>query len=210
MLATTTRWYRSEPVFDPVRLKRMLKHRVHIPHRALLRSFYTVKVAEAEEATSSTLISSFSLRCITKFQHAQKYGWVSWRRSRCSHTYTHTHTHSTSHWHTLTQLQVATRKITPSSSPPPPTLHRFRKEGARHTHPRAVRWISQQARLFFFYLHTKVFKKEIRRCSDLCGVKPFIVSTNYERHEVINTCLESPNNLKRIQNIENIWQNIKH
>lgn len=25
MLATTTRWYRSEPVFDPIRLKRMLK-----------------------------------------------------------------------------------------------------------------------------------------------------------------------------------------
>lgn len=169
MLATTTRWYRSEPVFDPIRLKRMLKHRVHIPHRALLRSFYTVKVAEAEEATSSTLISSFSLRCITKFQHAQKYGWVSWRRSRCSHTYTHTHTL----YITLTHTHTAAGRNTEDHAfffSPPPTLHRFRKEGARHTHPRAVRWISQQARLFFFI------------CTQKCLIK---------RSDVVQICVGS-------------------
>lgn len=156
MLATTTRWYRSEPVFDPVRLKRMLKHRVHIPQRALLRSFYTVKVAEAEEATSSTLISSFSLRCITKFQHAQKYGWVSWRRSRCSHTYTHTHTHSTSHWHTLTQLQVATRKITPSSSPPPHTSPLQEGGGPSHSSEGCTVNITASTPFFFLFAHKSV------------------------------------------------------
>lgn len=170
MLATTTRWYRSEPVFDPIRLKRMLKHRVHIPHRALLRSFYTVKVAEAEEATSSTLISSFSLRCITKFQHAQKYGWVSWRRSRCSHTYTHTHTHSTSHWHTLTQLQVATRKITPSSSPPPP---HFTASGRRGpvTLIRGLYGEYHSKHAFFFFI-----------CTQKCLIK---------RSDVVQICVGS-------------------
>lgn len=208
MLATTTCWYRSEPVFDPIRLKRMLKHRVHIPHRALLRSFYTVKVAEAEEATSSTLISSFSLRCITKFQHAQKYGWVSWRRSRCSHTYTHTHTLYITLTHTDTAAGSNTEDHAFFFSPPHTSPL---QEGGGPSHSSEGCTVNITASTpFFFYLHTKVFNKEIRRCSDLCGVKPFIVSTNYERHEVINTCLESPNNLKRIQNIENIWQNIKH
>lgn len=210
MLATTTRWYRSEPVFDPIRLKRMLKTQsAHTSPRSppqLLHRQSRWSRGSNLEHTHFLFFSPLYHQISTCTEV-----WLSVMKEVSLQSHIHTHTHAL--YITLTHTHTAAGSNTEDHAfffSPPPTLHRFRKEGARHTHPRAVRWISQQARLFFFYLHTKVFNKEIRRCSDLCGVKPFIVSTNYERHEVINTCLESPNNLKRIQNIENIWQNIKH
>lgn len=62
-----------------------------------------------------------------------------------SHSHAHTHTlhHTDTHSHSCRYQHGRSRLL------PPPTLHRFRKEGARHTRPGAVRWISQQAHLFF-------------------------------------------------------------
>lgn len=147
----------------------MLKHRVHIPHRALLRSFYTVKVAEAEEATSSTLISSFSLRCITKFQHAQKYGWVSWRRSRCSHTYTHTHTLYITLTHTDTAAGSNTEDHAFFFSPPP----HFTASGRRGpvTLIRGLYGEYHSKHAFFFFI-----------CTQKCLIK---------RSDVVQICVGS-------------------
>lgn len=208
MLATTTRWYRSEPVFDPIRLKRMLKTQsAHTSPRSppqLLHRQSRWSRGSNLEHTHFLFFSPLYHQISTCTEV-----WLSVMKEVSLQSHIHTHTHSTSHWHTLTQLQVATRKITPSSSPPPHTSPLQEGGGPSHSSEGCTVNITASTP-FFFYLHTKVFNKEIRRCSDLCGVKPFIVSTNYERHKVINTCLESPNNLKRIQNIENIWQNIKH
>lgn len=119
MLATTTRWYRSEPVFDPIRLKRMLKTQsAHTSPRSppqLLHRQSRWSRGSNLEHTHFLFFSPLYHQISTCTEV-----WLSVMKEVSLQSHIHTHTHSTSHWHTLTQLQVATRKITPSSSPPPP------------------------------------------------------------------------------------------